>query len=155
MPLHFEIPKLNPPYSTAKFPKRSRHVISMLSFILGYFTDEHTDESILGFLSTFSPRQPPLVIFDYTGFITDSIHYQLTNLQLEGVFRYASYLFHLFLFFQSESFPISLQNLDIEGKPLSVVIWTSILRKEGTKFGYSDFAELFVHPLTTILTKAE
>ena len=56
MPLHVEIPKLNPPYSTAKFPEGSRHVISMLSFILGYFTDEHTDESILRFLSTFSPR---------------------------------------------------------------------------------------------------
>ena len=28
MPLHVEIPKLNPPYSTAKFPEGSRHVIS-------------------------------------------------------------------------------------------------------------------------------
>ena len=108
MPLHVEIPKLNPPYSTAKFPEGSRHVISMLSFILGYFTDEHTDESILGFLSTFSPGQSPSVIFDYAGFIADSIHYQLSNLQLKGVFRYTSYLLHLFLFFQSENFPISL-----------------------------------------------
>ena len=80
MPLHVEIPKLNPPYSIAKFLEGSRHVISMISFILGYFTDEHTDGSILGFLSTFSPSQPPSVIFDYVGFIADSIHYQLTNL---------------------------------------------------------------------------
>ena len=62
MPLHVEIPKINPPYSTSKFPEGSRHVISMLSFILGYFTDEHTNESIIGFLSTFVPRQPPFVI---------------------------------------------------------------------------------------------
>ena len=65
MPLHVEIPQINPPYSTSKFPEGSRHVISMLSFILAYFTNEHTDESILGFLSTFTPGQPPYVIFDY------------------------------------------------------------------------------------------
>ena len=59
MPLHVEITKLNPPYSIAKFPEGSRHVISMLSFILGYFTNEHIDKSILGFLSTFSLGQPP------------------------------------------------------------------------------------------------
>ena len=53
MPLHVEIPKLNPPYSTTKFPEGPWHVISMLSFILGYFTDEHTDESILGFFLHF------------------------------------------------------------------------------------------------------
>ena len=52
----------------------------MLSFFLGYFTDEHTDESILGFLSTMSPGQPPTVIFDYAGFIADAIHYHLTKL---------------------------------------------------------------------------
>ena len=62
MPTYVEIPKINPPYSTSKFREGSRHVISMLSFILGYFTNEHTDESILGFLSTFVPGQPPSVI---------------------------------------------------------------------------------------------
>ena len=75
MPSHVDIPKLNPPYSTSKFPEGSRHVISMLSFILGYFTDEFTDESILGFLSTLSPGQPPEIIFDYARFIADSNHY--------------------------------------------------------------------------------
>ena len=44
MPLHVEIPQINPPYSTSKFLEWSRHVISMLSFILGYFIDEHTYE---------------------------------------------------------------------------------------------------------------
>lgn len=34
LPSHGNIPKLNPPYSTAKFREGSRHIISMLSFIL-------------------------------------------------------------------------------------------------------------------------
>ena len=62
MPSHVDIPKINPPYSTAKFPEGSRQIISMLYFVLGYFTDEYTDESIIGFLSTMSPGQPPTVI---------------------------------------------------------------------------------------------
>ena len=75
MPSHVEIPKLNPPYSTARFSEGSRHIISMLSFVLGYFIDEHTDESILGLLSTMPPGQPLAVIFDYAGFIADTIHH--------------------------------------------------------------------------------
>jgi len=155
MPFHVEIPKLNPPYSTTKFPEGSRHVISMLSFILGYFTDEHTDESILGFLSTFTPWKPPSVIFYYVGFISDNIHYLLKNLQIEVVFRYTSYLFHMFLYFQSDNFPVNLQKLDIEGNHLSVIFWTSFLRKECTNFSYSEFSELFLHPVITMLTKTK
>ena len=113
LPSHVDIPKLNPPYSTAKFPEGSRHIISMLSFILGYFTDGFTDESILGFLSTLSPSHPPALIFYYARFIADSIHHQLTKLPTEGVFRYLSYLFHLFLFFQADNFPIALQKMDL------------------------------------------
>ena len=74
MPSYVEIPKLNSPYSTSKFPEGSRHVIYMLSFILGYFTDEHTDESILGFLSTFVPGQGPSIIYNYAEYIDDNIH---------------------------------------------------------------------------------
>ena len=129
MPSHVDIPKINPPYSTAKFSEGSRHIISMLSFILGYFTDKHTNESILGFLSTMSLGQTPSVIFYYTSFIADAIHYQLTKLPTEGVFRYTSYLFHLFLFFQAGKFPVTLQKMDIEGEPLSIIFWTSLLRK--------------------------
>ena len=91
MPAHVDLPKVNPPYSTSNFPEASRQVISMLSFILGYFNDEFTDASILGFLSTLSPRQPPAMIFDFARFIADSIHHQLTTLYNEGVFRYSSY----------------------------------------------------------------
>ena len=118
----------------------------MLSFILGYFTDGFTDESILGFLPTLSPGQPPALIFYYATFIEDSIHHQLTKLPTEGVFRYSSYLFHLFLFFQVDNFPIALQKMDLEGKPLFIIFYTSLLRKEGSDFSYTDFSDLFLHP---------
>ena len=93
----------------------------MLSFIVGYFTDGFTNESILGFLSTLSPGQPLAMVFDYAIFTADSIHHLLTKLPTEGVFRYSSYLFHLFLFFQEDNFPIALQKMDTEGKPLSII----------------------------------
>ena len=127
----------------------------MLSFILGYFTDEHTDESILGFLSTMSPGQPPSVIFYYVGFIADNIHYQLTKLPTEGVFRYTSFLFHMFLYFQGDNFLVTLKKLDIEGNPMSVIFWTTLVRKACTDFTYSEFSELFLHPVITMLNKAE
>ena len=88
MPLHVEIPQINPPYSTSKFPKGSKHVVCMLSVILGYFIDEHTNKTILGFLSTFAPRQPPSIIFNCAEYIADNIHDQLVKFTIEGVFRY-------------------------------------------------------------------
>ena len=127
----------------------------MLYFILGYFTDEYTDDSILGFLSTMSPGQPPAVIFDYASFIANAIHYQLTKLPTEGVFRYSSYLFHLFLFSQADKFLVSLQKMDVEGKPLSIIFWTSLMRKESSDSTCSEFSELFLHPAMSILNKLE
>ena len=78
----------------------------MLSCILGYFNDEFKDASILGFLSTLSPRKQPELVFDFAKFIADNIHYQLIKFPNEGVFRYTSYLLHLFLFFQADNFPL-------------------------------------------------
>ena len=153
MPCYVDIPKVNPPYSTSKFLKGSRHFISMLYFILGYFIDEFTNESILGFLSTLSPSQPPAMIFNYARFIADSIHHQLTKLPTEGLFRYSSYLFHLFLFFHVDHFPITLQKMDLEGKPLSIIFWKSLLRKEGSEFSYSKFSDLFIQPSLNLLYK--
>ena len=93
----------------------------MLPFILGYFIDEHVDASVLGFLSFFVRGQPPAVIFYFSHYIFDRIHEQLVKFLIEGVFRYTSFLFHMFLYFQSENFPITLQNLDLEENPQSVV----------------------------------
>ena len=66
---HVDIPKVNPPYDTFDFPEGSRQVISMLSFILGYDSDDFTDASILGFLSTLSPGQPPSIVFNFSKII--------------------------------------------------------------------------------------
>ena len=45
--------------------------------------------------------------------------------------------------------------MDLEGKPLSIIFWTSLLRKEGSDFTYTDFSDLFLHPAINILNKEE
>ena len=71
----------------------------MLSFILGYFTNEHVDVAVLGLLSNFTPGQPPATIFKFSQYIADSIHEQLVKMPFDGFFRYSSFLFHMFLYF--------------------------------------------------------
>lgn len=51
LPENFELPRTNPPYPSTMFPKMSRHVMSIMSFLLGYPSDQWVDEVILGFLS--------------------------------------------------------------------------------------------------------
>ena len=89
----------------------------MLSFILGYFTNEYIDASILGFLSIFCPGQHPTFTFNFAQYLSDAIHEELVKLPEEGVFKYSLVLFHLFLYFQSERFAVSLQKLDTKGNP--------------------------------------
>jgi len=40
-------------------------MITMLSFILGYTSDEHVDEVVLAFLSIFWPRKPLATMYNY------------------------------------------------------------------------------------------
>ena len=127
----------------------------MLSFILGYDNDEFTDVSILGFLSTLSPGQPSSIIFNFAKLIAENMHYQLTKLPEEGVFRYTSHLLHLFLYYQAEKFPIEFQKMDVEGKLLLVILWTSIVRKYNSQYNYTDFNDLFIIPAMNLLNKAE
>jgi len=58
-------PTETPPYATMIFSERCRQIITMLSCILGYTTDEHVDEVVLSFLSIFSPGKPLAVIYNY------------------------------------------------------------------------------------------
>jgi len=90
-----QIPKKNPPYSTAMFPEQTKKV-TMLSCILGYFTDENVDESILGFLSIFCPGQPPAITFNFSQLLADAIYDQLVTLPEKRVFKYSLVLFHMF-----------------------------------------------------------
>lgn len=120
----------------------------MLSCILGYFTDEYVDASILGFLSIFYLGQPPTFTFKFAQYVLVSIHEKLVKLHKEGVFKYSSILFHIFLYFQSERFAVSLQKLDIEGNPQLVVFRTSLVRKDSIEFTYKDFIDSFIHPVS-------
>ena len=113
----------------------------MLSFILSYFTNEHVDVAVLGFLSTFTPGQPPATIFNFSQYIADN----------KGVFEYSSFLFHMFLYFQSEKFNISFQKLDVEGNPQSVIFWTSFIRTDSNEFTYTNFTDSFIHPIVNLL----
>ena len=62
----------------------------MLSFILGYNSDEFTDVAILGFLSTLNPGQSPSIVYNFAKFIVENMHYQLSRFPEEGVLRYTS-----------------------------------------------------------------
>lgn len=48
------IPTDSPPYSATIFSERARQIVTMLSCILGYNTNEHVEEPILGFPYIFS-----------------------------------------------------------------------------------------------------
>ena len=61
----------------------------------------------------------------------------------------------MFLYFQEDKFPITLQKLDIEENPLSVIFWTSLIRKESTEFTFEEFKDNFFHPLINMLTNIE
>ena len=65
IPSSVETPNTNPPYPTTIFSERTRHIIAMLSCILGYFTDEHVDSPVLGFLSIFTLGHPPTSIINF------------------------------------------------------------------------------------------
>ena len=93
----------------------------MLSYIIRYFFYEYVDALVLGFISIFYPGQPPTLIFNFSQYLSESIHEKIVKLLEEWVFKYSSILFHMFLYFQSERFAVSLQKLDTEGNPQSVV----------------------------------
>jgi len=52
-------------YSATIFSETGRHIITMLSCILGYTTNEHVDEIILAFLSIFTPGKPLAIMYNY------------------------------------------------------------------------------------------
>ena len=74
------------------------------------------------------------------------------NLERERVFRYTSYIYHLFLFYQPDSFSIPLKKLNAQGNPRSVVFWTSVFHYiSESPYTYCEFIDLFIHPAMTLL----
>lgn len=90
-------------------------LIDMISYILGFRTSEVVDETIFALISIFTLGQPPAVKYDYATFIANKIHEQFMNLERERVFKYTSYIYHLLLYYQSESFSVFLKKLDARG----------------------------------------
>lgn len=109
-------PKYTPPYVATIFSETGKHIITMLSCILGYTIDEHVDEVIMAFLSIFTPGKPLVIMYDYAHFIADIMHEQFTRFPIERVFKYSSVLFYMFFYYQTDKFPMRIQKFDTKGK---------------------------------------
>jgi len=59
------LPRKNPPYSSFVFPDRTRYVVIVLSYLLGYYSDQSMDEVIIAFLSILSIESKPSVLFNF------------------------------------------------------------------------------------------
>ena len=98
-------PKCPPPYGYTFFTDVGRLILNMISSVMGFNTSEYVDQLTLLLLSIFTPGQPPAVKYDFACYIADKIHDQFMILENERVFKYSSVIYHLMLYFQSESFP--------------------------------------------------
>lgn len=146
------MPEDPPPYMSCFFTNLGRDIVTMISCIMGFTIIEYVDELTLAFMTIFTPGQPPANKFDYATFIADKIHDQFMRLENERVFKYSSVLYHLFLYYQSDKFPFSVQKLDTRGNPRSIVFCTSIFHYSASSpYSYTDFIDYFVHPVTTML----
>jgi hypothetical protein len=152
LPQDAQFPKSNPPYPSSLFSEKGNQVISSLYCLLGYFSNAWVDEPILGFLSIFSTEEKSTTQFDYNTFLGENIHEQFSQFATEGMFRYSFILAYMFMFFQVDRFTFSMQKMDKEGKPQAVTLWTSLLRRNSTKFTFKKFIELFYHPVVGMLS---
>lgn len=77
----------------------------------------------------------------------------MSNMRIdnERVFKYSSVLYHLFLYYQADKFPFTLQKLDTRGNPRSMVFWTSLIHQYDSPYTYTNFIDLFVHLVATML----
>lgn len=151
LPEDAQLPKKNPPYPSSIFPDKAKHIISLLSYFLGCYSYEWVDEAILGFLSIFSTEEKPSMIFNFSQFLADNIHEKLLKFQIEVMFKYASLLVYMFLFYQEDNFPFSLQKLNEQGNPHSVIFWTSLVRTNIEEHKFKDYIDQFIHPATCLL----
>jgi hypothetical protein len=83
-----QLPKKNPPCPSSIFPEKDNQIISMLSCILGYYSDEWVYEPILGFLSIFSTEENVSMNFNFSQLLVENIHEQFLKFQTEGMFKY-------------------------------------------------------------------
>lgn len=155
LPKDSQLPKKNPPYPSSIFPQRTRQFVSVLSSILGYYSDEWVDEPILGFRSTFSSEEGPSVTFDYGHFLANVIHEQFLQFVTEEMFKYSSILMYMFMFFQTDKFTFAVKKIDKKGEPHSIVFWTSLIWRRSQEFNFSDSIDQFLYPTTCLLTSQQ
>lgn len=123
----------------------------MIVAVMGLNTSEYADELTLVLMSIFTLGQPPTVEYNYAAFIAEKIHDQFMRLENEKVFKYSTFIYHIFLYYQSDKFPFFVNKLDTKGNPKSVIFWTSIFHNT-CPFSYNEFIDQFVHPVATMLT---
>ena len=116
-----------PPFLYDNFNEVGKLLADMISFVLGFKTSEHIDETVLVLLSTYSPGQPPAVNYNYAKFIANKMHDQLVKLDREAVFKYSSYIYHLFMYYQSKCFQCPIKKLDSKGERRSIIFWSSVV----------------------------
>ena len=86
------------PFPYANFNEVGKLLVDMLTSMLGFTTNEHVDETVLVMLSAYSLEKPPAMKYNYAKYISNKIHDQLSRLKREAIFKYSSYIYHLFLY---------------------------------------------------------
>jgi len=145
-------PQRPPPFLQVWFNDIGKILVDMITYILGYNTNEYVDETILVMLSMFTPGKPPSVQYDYATFIANKIHEKFMNLERERVFKYTSYIYHLLVFNQPDSFPFALKKLDAQGNRRSMVFWSSLFHHVAySPYSYCEFIDLFIYLAMSLL----
>lgn len=93
------LPSKNPPCSSSVFPDKTRHLVTVLSYLLGYYLDQWLDEAIIVFLSISSTESKPSILFNFSQFLADSIHEKLVNFFTDELLHYSSVLVYMFVYF--------------------------------------------------------
>lgn len=144
-----------PPYLDIHFTKVGRLLLDMISYVLGYSTSEHVDQTMLVLLAVYSPGQPPARKYNFAKFIANKIYDQLSKVDRQGVFRYSAYIYHLFMYYQTEAFPCYIKKLDYRGERRSVIFWTSVYHNvTNSPYSYCEFVDQFVYPVSCLLMRS-
>lgn len=148
-------PKDSPPFHHVYFNEVGRTVIDIISYVLGFRTSEYVDETILALMSIFIPGHPPSIKFDFATFISKKTHEQFMSLNREGVFKYTTYIYHLFLYYQTDSFQFPVKKFDAKGERRSVIFWTPVFNiVHNSPFTYCEFIDLFIYPVSSLLMRS-
>ena len=122
-------PSRPPPFSYANFNEVGKLLVDMLTSVLGFTTNEHVDETLLVMLFAYSLEKPPAMKYNYAKYIANKIHDQLSRLNREAIFKYSSYIYHLFMYYQKDCFECPIKKLDSQGERRSVIFWSSVFHQ--------------------------